>query len=311
MTSNSELDVLIIGGGPAGISALIWCRELGLSSILIDAAPELGGQLLSIYNAVNDYPGISAINGAEIRDRFFTSIDLGAEKVLLDSRVDRFDAEKVTVFLSNGSEISARFAVIATGLRRRKLGIPGEDRFTGRGILASGSRERESVRGKRVAVVGGGDAAVENALILSEFADRVYLIHRRDRLSARNEFIDKVKQANNVEIIYNAFLTSIGGQDAVRQIRLTDSSNQTTSLNVDFVLVRVGYQPNSELVKGQVQTDRAGYIVTNRDGQTTAPQVFAVGDVANPVSPTIATAVGSAATAVKAIYSLIGEDSRL
>lgn len=309
MTSNAEPDVLIIGGGPAGISALIWCNDLGLSSVLVDGSSDLGGQLLSIYNPVSNYPGISALNGADIRDRFVMSVDFARQNIFLNSHVAQFDTQEVKALISNGPELSARFAVIATGLRRRKLGVSGEDQFVGNGILASGSRERETVRGKRVAVVGGGDAALENAAILSEFADKVYLIHRRDRFKARKEFIDKVTDADNVEIIYDSCVTAIVGERVVRQMQISGSSNKARSLDVDFVLVRIGYEPNSELVKGQVETDKAGFIQTDRDGRTSAPRIFAAGDVANPVSPTIATAVGSAATAVKSINCLLNRRS--
>lgn len=305
MTTNEQSDVLIIGGGPSGISASIWCKELGLSSILVDTAPDLGGQLLSIHNSIHNYPGISVMNGTALRDRLLTSIDFERQNIWSNSHVTGFDARSVTAFLLNGSSISAHYAIIATGLRRRKLGISGEDRFVGRGVLFSGARDREFVRGKRVAVIGGGDAALENTLILSQFADKVYLIHRRDRFSARKEFIDRVRQTNNVEIILNACLTAMNGEDMVSQIQLSDLSDKTRSLDVDFVLIRIGYEPNSEIVEGQVETDAQGYIVTDRNGQTNSPNVFAVGDVANAISPTIATAIGTAATAVKSIYSLI------
>jgi len=311
MTSNERYDVLIIGGGPAGIAASIWCSDLGLSSILVDSGPELGGQMQWIYNSINNYPGVSVKNGMEMGDRFIESIDLANQCVLLNSKVLALDATKVEAFLSDKTTLSARYAIVATGLRRRKLGIPGEQEFIGRGVLESGARDRAIAAGKRVAIIGGGDAAIENALILSEFADRVFVIHRRNELRARKEFADRVHRVGNVEIVLDRRVTSIEGGDVLERIYVDDANGSRSSLEIDLVLIRVGYQPNSEILRGQVEIDEHGYVTTDRFGQTSAPSVFAVGDVANQVSPTIATAVGTSAMAVKSIYSLISGDSRV
>jgi len=159
-----DLDVLIIGGGPAGLSALLWCQDLNMSALLVESGDELGGQLLKIYNPITNYPGRFARDGREMAEHFLASLGDLTGRVRLNSKVVSFDAGNILATLESGEVLKARAAIIATGVRRRKLGIPGEDDFVGRGILESGAKDRESVKGKRVAIIGGGDAALENAL---------------------------------------------------------------------------------------------------------------------------------------------------
>jgi thioredoxin reductase (NADPH) len=327
MTEKAVRDVLIIGGGPAGISALLWCNELGMSATLIDRGSELGGQLLWINNEIRNYPGRIATNGRELRNHFLSNFDT-LEQVRLNSEVVSFDASKISATLTDGTVLTARSAIIATGLRRRRLGIPGESRFAGRGILESGAGQRQLAKGKRVAIIGGGDAALENALILSEFAEKVFLIHRRDKFRARREFIEQVSQRKNVETLFDHKVTVINGDDDVRSISITHlpessddseftdhyvsksldetedmsvSDSQIQTLNVDLVLIRIGFEPNTELFREQLDLDAYGYVLVDPTGQTSTANVFAVGDVTSRETPIIAGAVGVAAIAVKSL----------
>jgi thioredoxin reductase (NADPH) len=200
--------------------------------------------------------------------------------------------------------IKARAAIIATGVRRRKLGIPGEDEFTGRGIITSGAKNRDTIAGKRVAIVGGGDAAIENAIILSERAEKVYVIHRKDALRARQEFADKARERQNVEFLFETRLAAIQGSESVESVVIENAyASERRKLDVDAVLIRIGIQPNSELVSGQLELDKNGYIVVNSRCETSKPNVYAVGDVASANSPTIVSAAGMGATAVKTLFS--------
>jgi thioredoxin reductase (NADPH) len=304
MTETALKDVLIKGGGPAGLSALLWCNDLGLSAILLERGPELGGQLLWINNEIKNYPGRIAENGREMRDHFLTNFDDIEEEVMLNAEVVSFDASTISATLADGRSVKARFAIIATGLRRRRLEIPGEDEFVGRGILESGAGQRHLAKGKRVAIIGGGDAALENALILSEFADKVYLIHRHDTFKARESFVEQAKGTRNVEILVNRTATSINGDDVVHSIDVT-SHFETQTIPIDLVLVRIGYLPNTEIFRGQIDLDESGYVVIKYNGETSRPKVFAVGDTVGFVFPTVCIASGSGATAAKAISSLI------
>lgn len=308
MTEKAVRDVLIIGGGPAGISALLWCNELGMSATLIDRGSELGGQLLWINNEIRNYPGRIATNGRELRNHFLSNFDT-LEQVRLNSEVVSFDASKISATLTDGTVLTARSAIIATGLRRRRLGIPGESQFAGRGILESGAGQRQLAKGKRVAIIGGGDAALENALILSEFAEKVFLIHRRDKFRARREFIEQVSQRKNVETLFDHKVTVINGDTDVNSLTVAAVSDDLSrTLAVDQVLIRIGFQPNTELFQGQLDLDDDGYVIVNHFGETSAPKTFAAGDAAISKSPMIATATGTGATAVKRTFSCLVPD---
>jgi thioredoxin reductase (NADPH) len=297
------VDVLILGGGPAGLSALLWCADLGMSSILLEK-DHLGGQLHQIRNTIMNYPGRVSRDGKEMADRFLFSVKNFSDRMIAPADVTSFDTRSIMAKLANGEQYVGRAAIIATGVSRRKLNIPGEVEFANRGILMSGAGQKREAVGKRVAIVGGGDAALENALILSKFANRIFVVHRRDRFSARAEFVSRASAIDNVEFIFNTTVESINGGERVRTITLR-SGQSPSELDVDLVLVRIGVRPNTEMYSDQLILDAGGYIVVDALGRTNAPNIFAAGDVANPVSPTISTAVGTAATSAKAIYSLI------
>lgn len=308
MTSEpGKLDVIIVGAGPAGLSASLWCRDLGLRSLTIERGPGPGGQLNSIFNPINNYPGVQAGSGAAFLERFSANIPFGDETFSFGRAVDEVNAGDLAITLSGGERFSAKFLVAATGVRRRKLNIPGEDRFGGRGIISSGAKEKASAAGKVVAIVGGGDAAVENALILSENASRVFVIHRRQHFSARADLVQEAFKRPNVEFILETAVTAIDGSAAVEKIELAVPSGARTWFSIDLLLIRIGVEPNSDLFRGKAAIDQNGYLLTDHIGRTTVPNIFAVGDVANPVSPTIVSAAGTGATAIKAIAHEIGK----
>lgn len=287
--------VLIIGGGAAGISAAIWCADLGLTATLVERS-EIGGQLHWIHNRITNYPGVVAENGKVLNDRFRSSLDsysINAHR----AEIRRFAALDLSCIDADGSKLSADAIIIATGIRRRTLDVPGEQSFVGRGILGSGSRDRKEVAGKRVVVIGGGDAAAENALILAEYADHVHLIHRGSSLSARDEFRTAVEGHDRIEIILSTHIRAFYGQEHLETIELSNRQ----SIDIDHAVIRVGVEPNSDRFAGQIELDDRGYLLVDGECRTSAEMVYAIGDVANPVAPTIATAVGMAATAVKSI----------
>lgn len=303
MVDNHERsDVIIIGGGPAGLTALMWCRELGLNSIVLEAGAGPGGQLHRIFNPINNYPGIQAATGAEFYEKFTLGFEQLKGDILLNRTVTEVDVENCTVTVDDEARFAARALVFATGVRRRKLGIQGENEFTGRGILESGAKQRQAVEDRVVAIVGSGDAALENAVILSEFAKKVLVIHRRKELSARTSFVADAAARGNVEFLPETVVSAIKGSETVEQIEVSEAdTGRSKAIEVDQVLIRIGVEPNSEMLKGKVELDEFGYVRTDLLGRTTIHNIFAVGDVANPVSPTIVSAAGSGATAAKAI----------
>jgi len=299
---NTHFDVLIAGGGPAGMSALLWCGELGLGAVLLEKEAELGGQLLHTYNAVRNHLGAEADNGLELRDVFLQQI--AGLNIVTRAEIVGVDLANRSVSLADGRKYSGRAMFLATGVRRRKLMVPGEEKFHGRGLLGSGMKAREDMRGRSVLIVGGGDAALENALILSETAANVFVVHRRSKFTARKEFIEKAERAQNVEFIFNSKVTAIIGTKGVESVEIEHlTSGERTQLEPDAILIRIGIEPNSELFRDQIELDDAGYVRINGKCETSRIGVFAGGDVTNPNAPTISAAVGQGSAAVKAILA--------
>jgi len=304
MTAESmdKFDVVIIGGGPAGISCALWCDEIGLRAIILEASSELGGQLHWIHNPVKNYLGIETRNGLELRDIFLRQISSRRFTTRMNCKVTSLDAETKTVSCTDGSVFRAGAIVIATGVRRRKLGVPGESEFMGRGILESGVRDRELVRGKRVCIIGGGDAALENALLFSELAAEVFLVRRRREFRAREEFVSRVIGNPKIQLIAPAEVVAISGSSHLEKISLRElQSNSTREIVTDFLLTRIGVKPNLDFMGDAISRDEAGYIFVSSEGETNLNKIYAIGDIANPKSPTITSAVGMGATVAKAI----------
>lgn len=296
-----RFDVIIVGGGPAGMAAALWCDELGLSSCLIDNASNFGGQLGWIHNPITNYPGARFDNGKAVIRAFYTSLSDRRFTQMLDCGVTSIDPASSSVMIEDGREISAKAILLATGVRRRRLNVPGDTDFKGRGLLESGSRDKAEASGRIVAVIGGGDAALENALMLAEFAEKVYLIHRRDEFSAREEFVKAVKRHDRIEVIFDARVKEFGGSSNLEFVDLETGDGVSQRLAIENAVVRIGVQPNSELLHGIADLDDAAYVNVDCEGRTSVSGICAIGDVAHPTSPTISTATGSAASAIKSI----------
>lgn len=299
-----HFDVVVVGGGPGGIAAALWCRELGLSVALIEKGAELGGQLLRIFNPIKNYPGLRTENGAELARLFTASLDNPSPVVITGVAVCSINFADRILSLSNGETISAGAIVFATGVRRRRLGVPGEAEFLGRGVLESGVGQRNECKNKRVVIVGGGDAAVENAVILGKVASAVTVVHRRGDFSARTEFLDEAHSLKNVEFDMNATVEAIEGDSTVRGVRISENG-RTREIEADAVLIRIGVEPNSSIAAVALDVDNEGYIKVDRECRTSMEGIYAIGDLANPDSPTICTAVGMGATAAKSAFNLL------
>lgn len=304
-TSETDFDVVIIGGGPAGLSAALWCADLGLRAAVLEREHELGGQLLSTFNAITNFLGRDAPNGREMRGHFLAQLNRSDITCKTDATISRADLASMSVTLSDGRHFTGRSMVIAAGIRRRKLDIPGAAEFEDRGILSSGVASKEEVRGRSVVIVGGGDTAIENALILSRSARKITVVHRRSDLTARRSFVDRLKSVPNIHVLLESKLCSINGSERVEAVELEDPTGSRTLVETDHVLIRIGVVPNTEPFRGQVMVDAEGYINIDHACCTNVPGVFAIGDIANPLSPTISTAVGNGATAIKAAIALI------
>ncbi len=291
---------MIIGGGAAGISAACWCGELGLSAVLIESNAELGGQLNYVFNPIKNHLGVETENGQEMRDIFVSQMQNWQFDILTKAAVSKVDFDEKTVSLSDGKTLSFKALVIATGVRRRKLNIKGETEFVGKGIIESGKRDGKTLVGKTVCVIGGGDAALENALILAEFAEKVFLIHRRETFRGRNEFLTQILTNPKIKILRNTQLIEIIGSKNVEAIKL--KTDTEFILPTDAIIFRLGVEPNTEFFRDKIMKDEFGYIKIDGNCETNLRNIFAVGDVANPLSPTVSSAVGTGTTAAKVIW---------
>ncbi|OLE55958.1 MAG: hypothetical protein AUG51_00810 [Acidobacteria bacterium 13_1_20CM_3_53_8] len=300
-------DVIIIGAGPAGLSAALWCDELGMDALVLEEGVEIGGQLLSVHNAIENYLGARASNGRELLDRFAAQIEQAEFDLWTEVEIESVDLRAKRIELRSGELLQAISIVIATGVRRRKLDVPGETELEGRGLIESGARDREAFAGKDVCVVGGGDAAAENALMLAEVCPTVTLVHRGERLRARRDFIEKLRAEHCITVFTRAHVRRIIGDEKVEAVEIErEGALKPFQLAVQGVLVRIGVEPNTELFGEQLRVDERGYILVTSDQETSVENVFAVGDVSNPLAPTISGASGAGATAAKVIASRLG-----
>ncbi|HEX8264383.1 MAG TPA: NAD(P)/FAD-dependent oxidoreductase [Pyrinomonadaceae bacterium] len=296
-------DVIVLGAGAAGLSAALWCDELGLKTSVLERSSEIGGQLLRVFNPIENHLGAPrAQNGRDLRDSIAEQIERRNFQLRLNVNINSVDLSAKTISLASGERLSARALVLATGVRRRTLNVAGETEFRGRGILESGKRDAFLTEGKTVCVVGGGDAAAENALILAEWAAKVYLIHRSGEFRARTEFLDKIKENTKIETLTEARVNKILGGEAVERIELQNQAGKAFQIAVEAIVIRIGVEPNTELFRGQIGLDNDNYIKINSRCETNLENVFAVGDVANPIAPTISSSVGMGATAAKVIF---------
>lgn len=295
-------DVIIIGAGPAGLSTAFWCDELGLDTLVLEQAEQIGGQLHRVYNPIENYLGVKARNGEELLELFSQDVEDAEFDLWTQVSIASVELKAKRVSLASGESLQSIAIVIATGVRPRELGVPGEKEFAGKGIIESGARDRELFAGKDVCIVGGGDAAVENALLLAEICPTVTLVHRGKKLRARREFTERLQSNHCITVFTESVLTRIMGNEDVEAVEIQRKQGlKPFQLAVRGVLIRIGVEPNTDLFREQLETDEKGFIKVSSQQETSVPMVFAAGDVANPLAPTISSATGAGATAAKVI----------
>lgn len=295
-------DVIIIGAGPAGLSTAFWCDELGLDTLVLEQAEQIGGQLHRVYNPIENYLGVKARNGEELLELFSQDVDDAEFDLWTQVSIASVELKAKRVSLASGESLQSIAIVIATGVRPRELGVPGEKEFAGKGIIESGARDRELFAGKDVCIVGGGDAAAENALLLAEICPTVTLVHRGKKLRARREFTERLQSNHCITVFTESVLTRIMGNEDVEAVEIQRKQGlKPFQLAVRGVLIRIGIEPNTDLFREQLETDEKGFIKVSSQQETSVPMVFAAGDVANPLAPTISSATGAGATAAKVI----------
>ncbi|MDQ3667800.1 MAG: NAD(P)/FAD-dependent oxidoreductase [Acidobacteriota bacterium] len=304
-------DVLIIGAGPAGLAAGFWCDQLGLDTLILEQSESVGGQLHSIFGAIENYPGVRALNGTELSARFAEQIDNAGFDLWTNVEIASVNLAAKRVSLRSGEELQSISTVIATGVRRRQLGIPGENELSGKGIIESAARDRSLFAGRDVCVIGGGDAALENALMLAEVCPTVTIVHRGKKLTARREFLERSQTNHCITVFTESVVNRIIGNEEVEAVEIQrKEAIKPFQMAVRGVLIRIGVEPNTDAFVDQLQLDEKGYIVVTSQQETSLANVFAIGDVSNPMAPTISGATGAGATAAKVIAARLKSSRR-
>ena len=299
-------DLIIISSGPAGLSAAVYGMRAGLKLLVIERNPMSGGQVLNTYE-VDNYLGLPGINGFDMGVKFREHADkLGAP--FLEAEVTGITDGEVKIVHTTEGDYETSALIVATGAHHAHLGVPGEEELSGMGVSYCATCDGAFFRGKTVAVVGGGDVALEDAIYLTRFCEKVYLIHRRDELRGAHVLQEQLKALPTAEILYSHVVREIQGEDSVTGVLLEDlKSGSMRTLPVDGVFVAVGIHPETELVQGLVECDEAGYVLAGEDGVTSVPGIYVAGDVRKKPLRQVVTAVADGANAVTAAAARISE----
>ncbi len=302
-------DVIIIGSGPAGLTAAIYARRAGFSVLVIEKAPMSGGQIVNT-SEVDNYPGLQGINGFEMGMKFREHAEYAgavfAEGTVQEIRSTDDSKEVVT----EHETYQTKAVIIAAGAAYAGLGVPGEEELKGHGVSYCATCDGAFFRGKVTAVVGGGDVAVEDAIVLSRFCTKVYVIHRRDSLRAAKTLQQKLFSLPGVEMVWDSTVERIDGDGQVRSIRVRNQkSGEQQDIAVDGVFIAVGLKPLSAAFSSLVKTDKNGYIEAGEDCRTSRMGIFAAGDIRTKKLRQVVTAVADGANAVAGVeeYLMSGE----
>jgi len=300
-----KYDLVILGSGPAGITAGIYAMRARLDTLLLEKGYVTGGQMLNTFE-VDNYPGMPQVTGSELGAAFESHVrQLGlpirqgeATKIIPDGKDFCIETE--------GDTYHASAVIIATGTRHRLLNVPGEKELSGMGVSYCATCDGAFYKGKTVAVVGGGDAAVEDGIFLARICKKVYLIHRRDELRAAKILQERLLGLENVEVLWNHEVKEIAGDEHVTDVEVYDNQkNSRSRLAVDGIFIAVGVQPNSQALEQIAATDRAGYFIAGEDCKTSTPGIFAVGDIRTKTLRQIITAAADGANAVTSVLEYV------
>jgi thioredoxin reductase (NADPH) len=302
-------DMLIVGGGPGGYTAALYAARAGLSTLVLEKL-SAGGQM-ALTDQVDNYPGYpEGVDGFELGMRMQQGAErFGSETVLAEVYEADLAGPVKTLRTSEG-DFYGKTVVLATGAKARKLGLDREDAFTGRGVHYCAHCDGMFYRNKTVVVVGGGNTAVADALILSRFCKKVYLVHRRDALRATKVYHQRLLEAENIEILWNSALSELQGEGRLSGVRVKDVlSGAEREVACDGVFVSIGRDPESMLFRGQLSLDASGYVVADESTKTSVAGVFAVGDLRTKALRQIITAAADGAMAAHAAEEYLAENA--
>ncbi len=305
MASDGTYDLLIVGGGLAGMTAGMYAARYGLSTGLIEQM--MGGAQIINVERIENFPGFpEGIAGAELGPILQEqAMNAGMQFIMDEANEVSRDGDFKLVSGYAGS-YRARAVIVATGSRLRSAGIPGEEEYRDRGVSHCATCDGPMSMGQTVGVVGGGDSAADEALTLTEYADRVLLFHRRDQLRAQHVLQQRLQEHPKIQLHWNTQVVEVLGDNSVTGVRLLNTANNEESqVALNSLFVYVGLEPNSELVQGLVEMDNAGHIPVNLSMATTEPGLYAVGDVRQHSAAQLVAAAGDGATAAIAAYKYL------
>lgn len=298
-------DVIVIGAGPAGLAAGIYGKRAGYNILVLDTSSISGGQILNTYE-VDNYPGIPGVSGTELADAMKKHCEkLGVEFVRgrVSSIVDNGEIKEL---ITKKENFQTKTVIIATGATNRKLGCPGEDEFSGMGVSYCATCDGAFFKDKVVAVVGGGDVALEDAAYLARTCKKVYLIHRRDEFRGAVVLQNQIKSLDNVELVLDSTVESIIGNDSVEKLLIKNKkTDEEKELEVEGVFIAVGTVPNTKTISGLPSLDDRGYIIAGETCETNIPGVFAAGDVRTKQLRQVITATADGANAITSLTNYL------
>ena len=299
MTEDRKIyDVIILGGGPAGLTAAIYAARGRLSTLLVEKAYP-GGQLM-MCESIENYPGfVTSSSGYELSNAMREQAEkFGMETGMADVEKVELSGDVKVLHTADGNEIRGRTVILSLGARPRRLGIPGEREFVGRGVSYCAVCDGALFQGKKLAVVGGGDSAVEDSVYLTHFATSVTIVHRRDKFRAQRIIQERALSNPVINVSWDSVVKTIGGNDAVEHVILENiHTRETSKIEVDGVFVLIGLDPNTKMLEGQITLNEMGYIITDEEMRTNIPGVFAAGDVRHKLLRQIITACADGAIA--------------
>ena len=299
-------DIIIVGAGPAGLTAAIYARRAS-KKVLVLEAKSYGGQIINTLD-IENYPVEAHISGFDFATKLYNQVkDLGAE-IVFEKVVDINDQGTTKEVITTKNTYQAKAIILATGCENRKLGLSNEEELVGKGISYCATCDGAFYKNKDVAVVGGGNTALEDALYLSDIVNKVYLIHRRDEFRGDISTVEELKQKSNVEFILNSNVTKLNANERLESIEVTNKDGSIKEVKVDGLFVAVGQIPENENFKKMINIDNAGYIIAGEDCTTNIPGIFVAGDNRTKELRQLVTATSDGAIAASKAIKYISKD---
>lgn len=302
-------DLIIIGAGPAGLSAAIYGKRAGFDTVVIEESGISGGQVLTTYE-VDNYPALPGISGFDLGMKLREHADKAGAEFIDEKVISIEDSGEYKTIITEENKYQTKAVIIATGASHNHLRVPGENELTGMGVSYCATCDGAFFKNKIAIVVGGGDVAVEDAIFLARSCSKVYIIHRRDAFRAARQLQDTLFKQQNIEVIWNTTVEKIMGDGQVEAVEIKNViTGEKRDLETDGIFIAVGIYPNSEMFQDIVKMDEKGYIVANEDGKTSRAGIFVAGDVRTKRLRQIITAASDGANAVESVSDYFNKNA--